>query len=384
MDIIRRLATVSIIMVMILPTLENEVLASTPIDVTILVTNENDEPIQYVTIWGFQNPYDKYDSHLDLDMKSLWRVTTRHMDSYEFVSNDNNILPSLKILPMSNEQGRSFETINYTHSDTFPRPDKVTIGYTFIKRGYLPVKFQFEADESKSKYEVKIKLQHDSTIEMADNKINSYQKTFDRLRYELSDRRRNEELSVENFNRLESLRKLFKDTAQLALQFGDTNTASRIYYNLGMMPEVLILDGEAIGYRHINPDSQENIEAFQKAYELAPELLYIKMMTVTKEGQKYGSYNYSRKMSDELRKEFDDYLKKYLALLVSDGNELWPFYHLILVGNYKRVGLYNKAFIQLKHAMEFEPKYTDYAGYLKDMKIEMKLSKSPVPADWTL
>lgn len=362
--------------------IENKVLADSPIDVTISVLNEKGEPLKYVTIWGFQNPYNRYNSYLDLDMESLWRTTKRYQADAAFVSSNNNILPGLKILPMSNKQGYSYESIKFPNPRV-TRPDNVTIGYTFIKHGYLPAKYQLVANQDESEYEVEIKLQRDPAVEMGEKKRNTYQEIFDRLRYEISDQRKNEDRTLENYSRLENIRAEFNDAAKLAIRLGDMNTAVQIYYNMVMMPEILLLNGDAVGYRMGRSESQANIEILNKANKLTTDLLYIRMEKLSAEGRRYGKYNtLYRKMPADLRNEFNDYLEKYITLLDNAGDKIWPAYHLILVSHFKRIGLFADALKQLKKVRDFEPKYFDYDSYLKDMKIEMKLSGAAEPEDF--
>ena len=381
-DKLQEYVTISIITLMMLLIIENKVLADSPIDVTISVLNEKGEPLKYVTIWGFHNPYDRYNSNMDLDMESLWRTTKRYQASAVFVRSNNNILPGLKILPMSNKQGYSYESIKYPNLRV-PRPDNVTIGYTFIKHGYFPAKYQLVGNQDESEYEVEIKLQRDPAVEMGDKKRNTYQEMFDRLRYEISDQRKNEDRTLENYSRLENIRAEFNDAAELAIRFGDMNTAAQIYYNMAMMPEILLLNGDAVGHRGGRPGSKANTEILNKANRLATDLLYIRMEKLSAEGRRYGKYNtLYRKMPADLRKEFNDYLEKYTTLLDSAGDKIWPVYHLLLVSHFERIGLFADAFKQLKKVRDYEPKYFDYDSYLKDMKIKMKLSGVAVPEDF--
>lgn len=188
---------------------------SNEIDVTLEIVDEQGRGVPYATIWSYLLPRENL---LAINAADLVRVTTRYQSSFEFAisTGSNRPIPYLGVNPMGDAFGRFQRKIDYRYEEgsEAKRPEKMSIGYAVMKRGYLPAFVNF-ALTHESTVSGKVVLKSDPTLAPESQ---PYLVKFERLRYELSDPRLNVEISEKNHQRMERLRTELEETARQALK----------------------------------------------------------------------------------------------------------------------------------------------------------------------
>lgn len=291
------------------------------IQVTLEIVDEHDHPIPYATVWGYLLPRV---NKLAVNADDLLRLTTRYQSSFEFALavSSNRPVPYLRIFPMGDEIGRFQYKINYQYEEgsAVKRPDKITMGFAVMKRGYYPAFINFMAtNESALSGKVVLKLDPKHLPESK-----NYLVKFESLRFELSNTSRNEEISASNYERISQLRMELEIVAQQALAARDQKAAALIYARMQYLPSISFLQGEAVGFSQAEPISEQSQAYLAKAYNLDPANSYIAAKYMFRQGAiQYGGYT-PEKASEEQRRSFMRYLNHLHILMRSHGKEIWP------------------------------------------------------------
>ncbi len=349
------------------------------IEVSVRVQDESGKPIPYVTAWSAIN-YDKkrikdggMQEYLSID--DLWRVTQRYGALHDIVSQfGDKPVASLWVSVMGSADGNFHESLDDEAAagkgSHGARPASVTLGYTFMKRGYLPGKVVLTAPRNQHRVEATVTLKRnpDEAPE-----TQPYLQTFDRLRYELSDSRRNAELTEENQLRLASLQDQMEQVAQQALAAGDRSAAARIYSRMRYIPNLYVVDGRIAGSDHGDAGSPQARRAVNKAYELDPDNLYVWMQT------------YLRRTALLPHPTTEERIEASLAavekLIAAKGEAVWPQCMFHQAVGHAMLGRYETAYRLYREAARREPKYMDWDEEIRNLKAEMKSSGVAVPAD---
>lgn len=299
---------------------------SNQIDVALDVQDEQGHAIPYATVWGYVLPRR---NPLAIDGDDLWRITTRYQASFEFAFPFGGLpVPYLKVLPMANGVGRFEYNIDYRFEEgsAAKRPENMSVGFAVMKRGYLPARIDFAVtNESRLSGKVILRLDPESAIE-----TQPYLTDFQRLRYEASDWKRNEEISASNHQRMERLQRSFESAAQRALDAGDKKAAARIYARMEYLPSMVLIGGKAAGFLQANSSSPQAKAYLARAYSLDPANCQIAAEVLFDEGaERYGRSYVREKASAEERRAFDEYLLRLHALMRTCGKALWPTFHEI-------------------------------------------------------
>jgi hypothetical protein len=294
------------------------------IDVTLKIVDEQGSPIPHATVWGYVLPSQE---PLALDAEDLWRLTTSYQSSFEFATPFNPIVPALLVHPMGDRDGRASIKIDYKflNGSAAQRPARMSIGFTAMKRGYVPSRIDFAVmRESRLSGTVVLKRDPASAPETQPYLVN-----VERLRYDLSDTRRNEQISQRNAERIERLRKELEATARQALDADDKKAAARIYARMQYLPSIRFINGKPAGFAQSDPYSEQSWGYFEKAYSLDSANSYIAAEYVFRRGsQRFGGKKYNRNnASDEQRHAFNEYLGVLHSLMGAHGPEIWPTYH---------------------------------------------------------
>ncbi len=299
---------------------------STKIGVTLEIVDEQGRGVPYATVWRYLLPRT---NPLAINAEDLFRITTRYQSSFEFavgVSN-NKPVPYLSVDPMGNESGRFHREIDYRYEEgsEAKRPEKMSIGFAIMKRGYLPAFVNFAVtNESTLSSRVVLKVDPRRVPELQPYLVN-----FERLRFQLSDTRLNEDISENNYQRIERLRTEFEATARQALEAGDKGAAARIYARLQYFPSIRLIRGKPAGFSQAEPASEQSIAFIEKAYALDPANPYIAAKYLFPQGtMQYGGKKYeANKANEEQRRNFSKYLSALHVLMRTYGEEIWPAYH---------------------------------------------------------
>jgi hypothetical protein len=293
------------------------------IDVTLKIVDEQGSAVPHATVWGYLLPRA---NPLAIDADDLWRLTTRYQSSFEFALDVHNSRPvdHLMVHPMGDESGRFRRTIDYRNVEgsAAKRPEKTSIGFTVMKRGYLPARIDF-AVTRESTLTGTVVLKRDPHREPISQ---PYLVAFDRLRHELSDNRRVEEM---NHQRLERLRTDLEATARQAVEAGDRKAAARIYARMQYLPSIIFLHGKPSGFSPAEPYSEQSWAYLVKAYTLDPTNPYVAAEYMYRQGsQRFGGRKYyPGKANEEERRAFREYLDSLQKLMRDHGEEIWPAHH---------------------------------------------------------
>jgi hypothetical protein len=262
---------------------------------------------------------------------------------------------------MSNAQGKVKHMFDYQdfvgEGDKYSRPDPTNFGYTFIKQGYLPEKLEFNVPSNKSSVEATVTLKRDpnATIETA-----PYIQTYERLRFELSDELKNEEMTAANQQRISRIENELEQAAKQAIAAGDNKAAARIYIRMRYLPGIRLDTGDGIsGYSHVDRESARSKRAWELAKQLDPDNLFIWIHTVS-DRNRTGN-------TDEMPKSerISNLAKQTELLIEKHGLAVWPVIYDLRAGVYANINQKEKSKQLYKEAAALEPKYKDWSKELK-------------------
>ncbi len=335
---------------------------SDKIDVTIKVQDESGKPIPYVTVWHYIKPNPAHIKEPDsqLSMNDLWRVTTRYKNTSEHMLwFGEKAISALRIFEMGDGAGMLKTQINYQtftgEGNKYQRPDPTNFGYTFIKQGYLPEKLEFNVPSNKSSVEATVTLKRDpnATIETA-----PYIQTYERLRFELSDELKNEEMTAANQQRISRIENELEQAAKQAIAAGDNKAAARIYIRMRYLPGIRLDTGDGIsGYSHVDRESARSKRAWELAKQLDSDNLFIWIHTALE------------RAGNQPNTPRDEKIKNAAAqmelLIQKHGLAVWPVIYDLRAGLYANINQKEKSKQLYKEAAALEPKYKDWNKELK-------------------
>lgn len=349
------------------------------IDVSVTVQNESGKPIPYATVWRaieFDGKHVKdSDKSRHLSVDDLWRVTLRYGALHDIVSQvGDKPLASLWVPVMANGDGVFHEALDYAEAtggeNRFARPASLTFGYTFMKHGYLPGRLVFTATKSQRRVEASVTLKRNPVEATA---TRPYLENFARLRYELSDARRNAVLTEENRQRLVALQEQMEETAQQALAAGDKAAAARIYSRMRYMPSLQVVDGRIAGWDQGDAASRQARRAMERAYELDPDNLFVWIQTYQRRRALLPNPTTEERISAALR--------EVELLIAAKGEAVWPQCFLDQAAGHALLGHYETAYRLYREAARREPNYMDWNEEIGRLKAEMKSKGVAIPAD---
>jgi hypothetical protein len=296
------------------------------LEVTLSIADEQGNPIPHVTVWAYFLPSA---DPLALDGDDLWRITSRYQSSFEFATPFNRILPMLQVMPMGDAGGKARAVIDYTAIEGYgrQRPPAMQVGFTLMKRGYLPARIDFSVkDEARLTGRIVLRRDPKNAPE-----TQPYLQEFDRVRYELSDTSRNENLPGLTHQRIDSLRTALEAAAADAIRTGDKVAAARIYARMQYLPVILISSGKVSGFMQAAPYSASSWAYLTKAYELDPEHPYIASTYLFRRGADEfgGSKRVSEQASPDRRQQHAAFLGQLRKLMRIYGQQIWPEYHML-------------------------------------------------------
>jgi hypothetical protein len=202
-------------------------------------------------------------------------------------------------------------------------------------------------------------LKHDPTQRL---ETQPYLQEFERIRYELSDTSRNENISGSTHDRIEKLRRELEVVANQAIVAGDNAAAARIYARMQYLPTIRMYDGKAIGFLHADPYSEQSWGYLVKAYQLDPNHPAIAAEYLYRLGsEEFGGIRYSPDHASDAKKEgFAAFLVKLDKLMRENRSEIWPTYYEL----YARWHLKSNEAVErakmaplLEELFEHEPKF---------------------------
>lgn len=350
------------------------------ISVGVQILDQSGGPIPHPTVWraiNYEVRHVERSAFPSLNVEDLWRVTQRYGGTSDIVSSSGDKpLRALEVPVLGNEAGQFVDLLDYRKEtgvgNDYQRPDPLTFGYTFMKRGYLPGQLSFTLSRSERRTLGTVMLSRDPSQPLGSK---PYLDEFDRIRWELSDTRRNIDPSESNRQRLNALRVRIEQVAQQAIAAGDNHAAARIYARARYMPEILLVDGQPAGWNQGDASSEWAKRAMARAIELDPDNVYVWMQTYIDRGEKI-----ERDWPRERRAAM--VLRKVEALIAAHGEAVWPEVYLSHANGYAIIGDFEKAHTLYLAAARLEPKYTNWSREVNKLKDRMRRQGVPVPANW--
>lgn len=349
------------------------------IEVTVKVQDEAGLPIPYAAVWSAIE-YDRRhvrdgDAHRYLSVDDLWRATLRYGALHDVIAQyGDKPIDAIRIPVMADADGVFREALDYEEEtgteNHYARPDPLSFGYTFMKRGYLPGRVAFTVPRNQNRVEATVTLRRNPGEALA---TQVYLQAFARLRYELSDTRRDSDLTEENRQRVVSLQEQMEQAAQQALAAGDKNAAARIFSRMRYLPAVHVVDGRITGWNHGDAGNEEARLALDKAYKLAPDDVFVWMQTYLRRQSLLPTPTMEERVAASLR-ELD-------LLIAAKGEAVWPHYFLQQARSHALLGHYETAYRIYREAAKREPKYMDWNEEIRKLKAEMNSRGVPIPAD---
>lgn len=295
-----------------------------PIDVQLTITDEQGRPIPHATVWAYVLPRG---NPLALDAADLRRLALRYRDTFEIAARFNPIVPYQIVVPMGDAGGKATWTLSYQwlEGSEAVRPPAVSMGFAVMKRGYLPAFVDFAVTDQRS-VRGDVVLKRDPALPGA---LPPYLQEFDRLRFELSDTRRNQDISEAGHQRVEGLRVAMQAAADQAISAGDRPAAARIYARMQYLPVVRFVQGRPAGFAQSDPNSEQSWGYLLKAYELDPANPYIAAKRLFRDGaERFGGRRYEPQTATEAqRRAFEAFLAEARRLMSEHGDQIWPAFH---------------------------------------------------------
>lgn len=350
------------------------------VSVYINVVDENGQPIPYVTVWFALRVEKSHQQNIEIyqhvDVDDLWRITQRYGGSHDIISRyGDKPLQGLKIRGMGNESGVFQHPLDYAEEtgkgNHYPRPDPLTFGYTFMKRGYFPARADFTIPRGQDRVEATVTLKRNPAEAL---ELQPYLQTFARIRFKLSDIRQNKVMTQENRLRLEGLRSELEQAARQAIEAGDKPAAARIYARMRAFPRIIVINGQIAGYDQGDANTPEAKRAFDLAYQLDPDNTFIWSKTFRLRA------GLPATATPEQKRE--PMLAEVEKLIAAKGVQAWPECYSYRAGVYGVKGEYEKSYRLYKEAERMEPKYTDWGKRIDELKREMKNKGMTVPPEW--
>lgn len=254
-----------------------------------------------------------------------------------------------------------------------------SVGYVFIRRGYRIGKAGLVIEPGRDAYSIRVVLEPLTGGPVAPEP--AYRQTFDRIRYDASDYKRNAEMTESNRIRLEGLRSALEDAAEAAVRASDPCTAALIYARIEVMPELLTTDGKVDGFAQSRPDSARNREAIRKAIALCPNQDYFAMRGIREKGRVlFASLSHPHTENDLRR--LRAMIEEERAAIAAHGTHAWFFDQAGMFFDLIAVGEYEKAYAELNRLRALEPKGHDYPGDFKFLTLRMQHFDISVPQSW--
>lgn len=341
--------------------------------------DEAGKPVPYVTLWGGWIPYDKTTPYEDIAADDLVRLANRYQTFPQRVTHFHHPVPALSVFRMVDANGAAETLIKFDQGP--PRPPEITISLAFIKSGYVTEFRQLVAGTMQNRFELDVVLKRDP----AQRTQKDYEAEFDRIRYELSDIKKNAQITPENQKRLEGLRTQLERVAETAVADKANDLAAVTYEFISRLPEITIKespDGTRMtGFDQTGVNSARNKAAFSRALDLVetePNLLLEKMM---RDYERKGVPMHSSLKTDADKAGYRQYVNQLEPFVEKHAEQLWPDNVGRPIYANVHIGEYEKSCAALERLSKFEPRYDDFEKSLKNLNEEFSFKRSTYRCD---
>lgn len=294
---------------------------------------------------------------------------------------------------LTDKSGALTETLDYT--DALPgrsRPSEWTVAYVAYRQGYEPAQANVTAQQTDKEVQVRLVLRRAKDYRAQDP---APLQTLSEVRREISNRRANERISLENQQRLEGLRKRLEQAGEEAIGSGDRKTAAAIYYWIAHLPEVTGSNGRLTGYAQTNVESVRNIAAMEKSASLDPNNIFIQATWLGRQDVLLARANQRGQLPDlEWVEQRKSWLEQALVLDKKAGPQIYPNFHFgiattlsflgrraEMTGNMKLAHRYYlDSLDKLLWLQSFDPKYSDISSTIRVKREDIARVKQAMEA----
>jgi hypothetical protein len=337
---------------------------SDDITVRLQVQDEAGQPVAYASVWRIYEPISPKSTRVPIPVEKLLDVASRYFDSYEMVHSFWKPIDGLRVLVMTDERGQTKDNLRFKEDLAMVRPDRFKLAYVVFRRGYKPAEILFTAGRQDSRLVEQVTLERDGarpTVEPP------YMRSYDQLLRELSDTARNEHYRGGS-GRIDEIREKLTRTAEEALHAGDRHTAARIYARMETMPEVVTFNGRPAGFAQVNIESPRSRAAIQRAYEIEPDDVYIRMRRLWTEGADLISKTSAPEPTQQDKERLAPYVERCEQLIQDHGSAVWPGFRASLVYDHLRLDDIDGAYKHLNWLQTNEPYYGRYERMIEMIK----------------
>ncbi|MDZ4298438.1 MAG: hypothetical protein U0998_10145 [Moraxellaceae bacterium] len=328
--------------------------------VTIKTVDSNGAPIPWVTIGASWTPYpplneeEKYWPRLKPE--DLKRLLFRNPEAWEYWNSYNRPVMYLKFSGMTNQNGELQNRIDYIGEAGRGSqwPAELTVTYGAYRHGVLPITGQVKLHQKSRGIEITLVMAPEPNH---DQQMPDYLKTYYEIKHELTDWRRNEGISLKNYERLENFRQRLIEAAKTAFVKGDSQSAARIMYWVAYMPEVTLSNGKPNGFAQTT-ESLRNYEAIKKAAEYDPNNPHIQAQSMLYEGWWWNHENDAKRISyEDVKRHRRAWLDRAVALDKVAGTRLWAKFHQEIANTYGFFDMHADEIVKLEWLKSYDPSW---------------------------
>jgi len=306
------------------------------VTVTIKTIDAKGAPVPWVTVGASWTPYPPLNGDVGywprLQPEDLKRLLFRNPEAWEYWNQYNSPVMYIRFGGLTDQRGLLDYPIDYVNAAGRGSewPDELVVTYGAYRYGYQPATGQIKVHKKDRQLEITLVLERDASIAQLPNYLEIYYE----IRHEIADWRRNEGISLKNYERLENLRKRLTEAAEMALEKGDHRAAAQIMYWVAYVPEVTLFNDKPNGYAQTT-QSLRNYEAIKKAAEYDPGNVHIQAQAMLYESWWWDRENNARRITyADVKKLRREWLDRAVALDKRAGTRLWAKFHEEIANTY--------------------------------------------------
>lgn len=342
------------------------------VTVTIKTIDSKGNAVPWVTLGAAWSPYPPLKEPLTywprLQKEDLKRLLIRNPEAWEYWNRYNSPVMTIRFGGLTDQNGVLKDKIDYIDAagNGSEWPDELTVTYGAYRYGLQPTTIQTKVHKKDRELEITL------TVEPGPNyvaELPNYLLTFYKIRHELADWRRNEDISLKNYERLENHRKRLTEAAESAAEKGDRRAAAAIMYWVAYVPEVNVVEGKAVGFTQTK-QSPRNYEALKKAAGYDPDNAHVQAQVMLYESWWWNRENDARRITyadvKQLRRKW---LDRAVALDKRVGPRLWARFHEEIANTYGFFEMRKEQIEKLEWLKKYDPSWsTDLEGRIERIK----------------
>jgi len=345
--------------------------------ITIRTVDQQGKPIPWVTVGAAQVPQNidtyKISTRPFLSVDDPYRILLRTSDSWEYWNRFNSPVRYLEYPGITNERGELTWMVDI--NDMYKRnPGGLSFGFAAYRHGLDPAQTITSARNRAEELEVTLVLNKNSSFQ---EDLPNYLLTFYEAKYDLNDHRRNANMTMDNYHRLENMRLRLIEAAEQAHKADDSRSAGLIMYWVANMPKIKLRQGNPSGFdQSFDFYSDQDFLALEKAVKYDPNNYHLVSQYMVKQSKWFGKLESAGHISyAEYQRRRRNWIDEAEKLVSKAGNTLWPNFHDLLASRYAVFKLFDKYIEQLIFLKDYEPRWEHAERYEKRIKRAQKNTK---------